>query len=310
MQLVKYDAACRAIAECRQVDEIKDWVDKAAAVEAYGRISKNFDIERDGAEIRIRATRRLGELLNAMPKNTGAAGIGTSAVASFDRTQPPTLSDYGISKYQSSEAQSIARIPEEQFEQTLAEHREEQRIVTTRTMAKLNKQAEAIQAPTIDEARLFDDLMTAWERATPDVKARFIEAVQRQEWAISPVGAAAPNPASTAWAAYAISYHERYGIEPVRNATVNGQLSQLVKRIGGFDAPHVARFYVHNNAAFYVRCGHSVGMLLKDCEKLRTEWATNTRMTETKARQVDQTETQGQVWQKLLREAENDTGIN
>ena len=306
MQLVKYDAACMAIAECRKVDEIKDWVDKAAAVEAYGKMSKNFDIERDGAEIRIRATRRLGEMLNAMPKNAGAA------IPNALRAEEgvPRLSDMGISYNLSSSAQSMARIPEDQFEQTLAEHREEQRIVTTRTMAKLNKQAEAIPVPTIDESRLFDDLMAAWDRATDDVRARFIEALQRQEWTVSPIGTQAPTPGSTTWAAYAIAYHERYGIEPVRNAKVNGQLAQLVKRIGGFDAPHVAAFYVKSNAAFYVKCGHSVDCLLRECEKLRTEWATNTRMTETKARQVDQTETQGQVWQKLLRETENDAGIN
>lgn len=311
MQLVKYDAACKAIAECRRVDEVKDWVDRAAAIEAYGRMSKDYAMERDAAEIRVRAERRLGQLLLEMPKNTGAAGIGPIAVLADDRNQAATLGDMGISKGQSARAQSIARIPEAQFEQTLAEHREEQKKVTGRMMEKLTKQAEAVKPPPPpDEAQLFDDLMMSWERATPDVKARFIEAVQRQEWVVSPVGTAAPTPGATTWAAYAIAYHERYGIEPVRNAKVNGQLAQLIKRIGGFDAPHVAAFYVKSNAAFYVKCGHSVDCLLRECEKLRTEWATNTRMTETKARQVDQTETQGQVWQKLLQEAENGTGVN
>lgn len=303
--LIRYDEACRALAEARSIDDVRDIRDKAEALRLYAKISKNMQLEIDAAEIRARAERKHGEMLIKMKASGELAEAGRHA------DPIATLADLQISKNFAAHTQAIARIPEAQFEQTLAEHREEQKAVTGRMMAKLHKQAEAVKPPPPpDEARLFDDLMMSWERATPDVKARFIEAVQRQEWTISPIGTPAPTAGSTAWAAYAIAYHERYGIEPVRNAKVNGQLAQLIKRIGGFDAPHVAAFYVKSNAAFYVKCGHSVDCLLRECEKLRTEWATNTRMTETKARQVDQTETQGQVWQKLLQEAENGTGIN
>lgn len=304
MQLVKYDAACRAISECRRVDEVKDWIDKTAAIEAYGRMSRNVEIENDYAEVKLRAIRKLGELLIDVEKNTGSRGIG-SAVQPPDRTiAVPTLANMGVSKNQSSQAQAIARIPAAQFEQTLSEHREDQKKVTATTMAKLNKQAADIPAPLPDENRLFDDLMASWQRATQSVKARFVEAIQREEWINSDPGTPDPNPTANVWTYYALAYHDRYGVEPVRNAQVNGQLSQLVKRIGGYDAPHVASFYVKSNTAFYVRCGHSVGQLLKDCEKLRTEWATNTRMTETQARQADVTQANGNVWGKLIAEAE------
>lgn len=163
--LIKYDAACRAIAECRQVDEIKGWTDKAAAMEAYGRVSKNYELERDAAEIRIRAERRLGQLLMEMPKNVGAQFGAPAALRSEEGR--PKLAEMGISYNQSARAQSIARIPEPQFEQTLAEHREEQRKVTGRTMAKLTQQAAEVIPPPPDEARLYDDLMAAWNRATP-----------------------------------------------------------------------------------------------------------------------------------------------
>ena len=49
---------------------------------------------------------------------------------------------------------------------------------------------------------------------------------------------------------------------------------------------------------------HSVGLLLADAEKLRTEWITNTRMTTTQARQADQTQAIGNVFTKLIAEAE------
>ena len=63
--LIKYEAACLALAECKAVDEVKSWVDKAAAMHAYGRMAKDKTLEVDAAEIRIRAERRLGELIAA-----------------------------------------------------------------------------------------------------------------------------------------------------------------------------------------------------------------------------------------------------
>ena len=92
------------------------------------------------------------------------------------------------------------------------------------------------------------------------------------------------------WAAYSAAYFSRYGAEPVRNAKINGQLAQVVDRLGADEAPHVAACYVGSNNSFYVARRHSVDCLLRDCESLRTEWATGTRMSVTEARQMDQHE--------------------
>ena len=93
---------------------------------------------------------------------------------------------------------------------------------------------------------------------------------------------------SQAWDAYASAYLDRYRTEPVRNAKVNGQFAQLAKRLPGDEIEHVVRWYVASNAALYVRSKHCVDLLLRDCEGLRTEWATGSRMTDTEARQIDQ----------------------
>ena len=79
---------------------------------------------------------------------------------------------------------------------------------------------------------------------------------------------------STVWQSYSTAYLEKYGTEPVRNAKVNSQLLNFVKRVGLEEASHIIKFYFTHTNPFYSRGGHSVGTLLFDAEKLRTEWKT------------------------------------
>jgi hypothetical protein len=102
------------------------------------------------------------------------------------------------------------------------------------------------------------------------------------------------------WNSYSDAYKRRYGAEPVRNAKVNGQLSQLVKRLGSDEAPGVAAWYVASNNRFYVQKRHAVDCLLADAEGLRTEWATNRRVTETGAREADRLQATGDMWTRII----------
>lgn len=106
------------------------------------------------------------------------------------------------------------------------------------------------------------------------------------------------------WKSYKTAYCQRYGVDPVRNATVNSQIKAFVKRIGG-DSPAVAAHYVQSNTAFYVRGKHATGLMLKDAEGLRTEWATGNSVTHTQAMQADKTAALGNVFGKLIKEAES-----
>lgn len=106
------------------------------------------------------------------------------------------------------------------------------------------------------------------------------------------------------WQAYASAYERRYKATPVRNATVNAQIAGFVKRLGSSEAPAVADFFVSHNNRFYVQTMHSAGSMLKDAEKLRTEWATSTRVTESQAREADRLQTSGDMWSRLIDQAE------
>src|SRR5215831_17134485 len=70
-QLIRYDAACRALAEARSVDEVKDIRDQAIAMACYARQAKNRDLEADAVELRMRATRRLDEMRQAQKATVG-----------------------------------------------------------------------------------------------------------------------------------------------------------------------------------------------------------------------------------------------
>lgn len=105
------------------------------------------------------------------------------------------------------------------------------------------------------------------------------------------------------WRSYSEAYRERYRTEPVHNATVNAQMAQFVRRLGVDESPHVARFYVGHQNAYYVRNMHTVGNMLNDAEKLRTEWATKTQMTATRAQQIDKTQTNLSAFAPMLEEA-------
>lgn len=65
-QLPMYEAACVALAEAVTTDEVVEIRSRAEAIRAYARQAKNKDLEIQAAEIRIRALRRLGQLVNAV----------------------------------------------------------------------------------------------------------------------------------------------------------------------------------------------------------------------------------------------------
>ena len=114
----------------------------------------------------------------------------------------------------------------------------------------------------------------------------------------------APSNTAETWAAYSGAYESRYGVPPVRNASVNSKMAQFVERVGAPEAPGIAAWFLTHKNSFYVSSGHSVGAMLRDSEKLRMEWATGRQGTQTQAVLGDRTQTNANAFAGLLAEAQ------
>jgi N6-adenosine-specific RNA methylase IME4 len=144
-QLTRYDAACRALAAVRSVDEVKDIRDKAVAMAAYARQAKNRDLEADAVEIRMRATRRLDQLRLAQKEgvglNRGAAGGGSKASPRGSLINPrdlrPTLASQGIDKNLAHQARVLGAMDDAAFERKIAEARDSAARVFRRTVREV-----------------------------------------------------------------------------------------------------------------------------------------------------------------------------
>lgn len=122
MELVKYEAACRAVAEARTIDEVKEIANRAEAARAYAKQAKNRELELDASEIRVRAERRLGEILLELKQQNkfGYSTITDHTGHGGKINHPPlTLSDLGIDHNISSAAQRLAKLPVNRFDDEL-----------------------------------------------------------------------------------------------------------------------------------------------------------------------------------------------
>jgi N6-adenosine-specific RNA methylase IME4 len=126
--LAHYDAARHALAEARRVDEVKDIRDKAVAMVAYARQAKNRDLEADAIEIRMRATRRLDQLMRAQKETVGLAKGGEqyhdSPSTGLSSNPVPTLKQQGIDKNLAHQARRLGALSDKKFEQAVGEARQ------------------------------------------------------------------------------------------------------------------------------------------------------------------------------------------
>jgi len=140
LSLAKYDAACRAIDAAKSVLEARKIRDTAEALRAYAKQAKNKDLEVDAAEIRIRAERRVGELIRKQKGTIGLAPAGRPKKIGSDEepiSRQPTLADAGIDKKLSFRGQRLARMSRPEFETLIVEWRRRVQLETERVTTNL-----------------------------------------------------------------------------------------------------------------------------------------------------------------------------
>lgn len=115
---VSYQKAVTAIKECDAIDEAKDWADKMSALALYYKQSKDKTLEDYAKRIRIRAERRMGELLRQFDGkgNNQYSKEGTDATDG-KLTQKNVAENIGLSERQQLQSVRLSNIPEETFNQ-------------------------------------------------------------------------------------------------------------------------------------------------------------------------------------------------
>lgn len=67
----RYAEARAALARCAKIDEVKEWQNRAAALAAYARQARDKHLLVMAVRIKLRAMRRMGELLREYPADDG-----------------------------------------------------------------------------------------------------------------------------------------------------------------------------------------------------------------------------------------------
>jgi N6-adenosine-specific RNA methylase IME4 len=143
-ELVRYDAACRAIAEAKAVDEVKGIRDQAEAMRHYGRQAKNRQLEADAWAIKERAEIRLGELIS---QQKATVGLGAGRPAKIPTQKAGiSLTEVGIDHKLSSRAQKKAALPKADQERLINEGHKEILEAADKASARIVKASQIVQA--------------------------------------------------------------------------------------------------------------------------------------------------------------------
>jgi N6-adenosine-specific RNA methylase IME4 len=157
--LALYDAACRALAEAVAVNEVMAIRDEAAQLAAAARVANNHQAEADAVALRMRATRRLGQLMQAQKESVGFASggehggrrriDGSRANPSISR---PTLAIQGIGKHLAHQARVFSAPSDEAFENKVTDVRDK----VARAVRNAAREIELEQEREVYRARTYE----------------------------------------------------------------------------------------------------------------------------------------------------------
>lgn len=236
-RLIRLAEACRSLAEAKRIEDVIDVRDKAQAVAHY--LRQHGDSETamlDAAELKLRAERRLGELL----EETVIRGKG-------NKTLP-----FGIGKMDSSRWQQIATIPDEAFEQHVAERREAGELTTAGAL----RLAKTLLQPGKQESPRVDGCAASDLHSLIDSGKRFGCVYADPPWQYDNQG----TRGSTDNHYQTMSVDEIAALPIAKLAAESAHLHLWTTNAFLFDCPHIMEAWGFDYKGMYVWCKPQIGM--------------------------------------------------
>jgi hypothetical protein len=122
-ELQFYNEAKAALAKAVKADEVKDIRNKSIALKLYAKQAADKTLEADAHEIRMRAERRLGEMMEAGKKDRASHG-GDKRSKDSEKLLKPTLKEAGIDGNLANKARKAAAMPVKEFELRIVAEKE------------------------------------------------------------------------------------------------------------------------------------------------------------------------------------------
>lgn len=141
-----WEKAKYAIEQCRTLDEVKDIKDKASALAAYAKQAKeSLEVQNNISEIKLRAERKIGEFSRELPTAKNQYDNSCSNHDGESNTKTYVLKSAGIDPAHASRYESIAAIPQEQFEEHIQETKTSGKELTTAGTLRVAQQVQREQ---------------------------------------------------------------------------------------------------------------------------------------------------------------------
>jgi len=112
---IKYTAAIKALAECRNIDEAKYFADKSDALAAWAKIYQHDEAAAEAKRLKLHAYRRMGVLAQEIQPRKSYGGTHGSSPG-----PAALLRKIGLKKHEASSATALSRLPSKEFHKEVA----------------------------------------------------------------------------------------------------------------------------------------------------------------------------------------------
>jgi N6-adenosine-specific RNA methylase IME4 len=139
--ITRLESCSRLLSECQTLDQAKSIATMAEAVRVYAqRSGASLQVINHAQTYKLLAERKLGELLEKTPKNSGGRPQGKTG-SPREPVSAPTLSELGITKKVSVRAQQLARVSEEGIKAKAEEATAKGEVLSARAVVTTLKRA-------------------------------------------------------------------------------------------------------------------------------------------------------------------------